>query len=97
MHKIQPYILIPFLCCAVLHLQPLSAADPEPAAAPVALHVQNAELRAAVRIDNKNALVGIPPQVCLDDIQIQRFALPDDATGRLELINAREAIDTLKD
>jgi hypothetical protein len=32
----------------------------------------------------------------LDDILIESFALPANATGRIGLINAEETIDTLK-
>jgi hypothetical protein len=54
-------------------LQPLSAADPEPAAepasAPVAWHVENSELRAPVKVNVKGALLRMPPQVYLADLK----------------------------
>jgi hypothetical protein len=54
-------------------LQPLSAGDPEPAAepaaAPVAWHVENAELRAPVKVNVKGALLRMPPQVYLADLK----------------------------
>jgi len=64
-HSIKPLLIALSLCCA----GPLSAADPEPAAAPVAWHVENAELRAPVKVDVKGALLRMPPQVYLADLK----------------------------
>jgi hypothetical protein len=69
--KIKPLLIILLLCCAAPLLQPLSAADPEPAAEPAAKpvpwHVSNAELRVPVKVDVKSALLRMPPQVYLAD------------------------------
>ena len=67
-HKIKPLLITLILCCAAPLLHPLSAADPEPAAAPVAWHVNDAELRAPVKVDVKGALLRMPPQVYLADL-----------------------------
>ena len=64
-HKIKPLLITLLLCCAAPLLQPLSAAD----AKPVAWHVQNAELRAPVKVDVKGALLRMPPQVYLADLK----------------------------
>ncbi|MDC0157276.1 WD40 repeat domain-containing protein [Verrucomicrobia bacterium] len=50
-------------------LQPLSAAEAEPAIAkPVAWHASNADVRAPVKVDVKGALLRMPPQVYLADL-----------------------------
>jgi len=41
-------------------------------------------------------VIGSLMEFYLDDILIESFALPDNATGRIGLINAEETIDTLK-
>ena len=38
-HKIKPLLITLLLCSAVARLEPLSAADSEPATAPVVWHV----------------------------------------------------------
>ena len=64
-HKIKPQLITLLLCCAT----PLSAeTEAEPAAAPVAWHVSNSELRAPVKVDVKAALLRMPPQVYLADL-----------------------------
>ena len=55
-HKIKPLLTKLSMCCAAPQLQPLSAADPEPAAEPAPWHVENAELR-------------VPPQVYIADLK----------------------------
>ncbi|MDC0157277.1 PA14 domain-containing protein [Verrucomicrobia bacterium] len=60
----KPLLIILSLCCTA----PLSAAETEPAAAPASWHVQNAELRAPVKVDVKAALLRMPPQVYLADL-----------------------------
>ena len=66
-HKIKPLLIALSLCCTAPLLQPLSAADPEPAAEPaaepVAWHVPTAELRAPVKVEVNAALLRMPPQV----------------------------------
>ena len=59
-NKIKPFLIALSLSCAA----PLSAADAEPAA----WHVENAELRAPVKVDVKGALQRMPPQVYLADL-----------------------------
>ena len=44
-HKIKPLLITLLLCSAAPLLQPLSAADPEPAAEPAPWHMENAEPR----------------------------------------------------
>ncbi len=65
LHKIKPLLITLLVCCAA----PLSAEDAEPAAEPVAWHVQNATLRAPVKVDVKGALLRMPPQVYLADLK----------------------------
>jgi hypothetical protein len=55
-HKIKPLLITLLLSGAAPQLQPLSAADPEPAAEPAPWHVENAELR-------------VPPQVYIADLK----------------------------
>jgi hypothetical protein len=69
LHKIKPLLITLSLCCAAPLLQPLSAADPEPAAAPAPWHVENAELRAPVKVNVKAAMLRMPPQVYLADLK----------------------------
>ena len=64
LQKIKPLLITLFLCSAA----PLSAED-EPAAAPTPWHVENAELRAPVKVDVKGALLRMPPQVYLADLK----------------------------
>ena len=68
-HKIKPLLITLLLCSAAPLLQPLSAAEAEPAIAkPVAWHVSNADVRAPVKVDVKGALLRMPPQVYLADL-----------------------------
>ena len=70
LHKIKPLLITLCVCCAGPFLQPLSAAEAEPAAAAaVAWHVENAELRGPVKVDVKAALLRMPPQVYLADLK----------------------------
>ena len=67
-HRIKPLLITLLLCCAA----PLSAADPEPAAKPIAWHVENAELRVPVSISPQNAARTIgrmPPDVYLSELK----------------------------
>jgi hypothetical protein len=67
-HRIKPLLITLSLCCAA----PLSAADPEPAAKPIAWHVENAELRVPVSISPQNAARTIgrmPPDVYLSELK----------------------------
>jgi len=68
-HKITPLLITLLLCCAAPRLQSLSAAEAEPAAKPVAWHLENAELRAPIKVDVKGALLRMPPQVYLADLK----------------------------
>ncbi len=68
-HKIKPLLITLLLCSAAPLLQPLLAADSEPAAAPVVWHVEDAELRASVKVDVRDALLRMPPQVYLADLK----------------------------
>ena len=67
--KIKPFLITLSLCCAAPFLQPLSAAAPEPAAEPAPWHVENAELRAPVKVDVQAALLRMPAQVYLADLK----------------------------
>jgi hypothetical protein len=55
-NKFKPFLITLSLCCAA----PLSAADPEPAAEPVAWHVPTAELRVPVKVEVNAALLRMP-------------------------------------
>ena len=55
----------------------LAIAKPKPPVKPVAWHVKNAELRAAVKVDVTGALSRMPPQVYLADLK------PLEITGGL--------------
>ena len=59
----SPFLITLSLCLAAPLLQPLSAAEPDPAPKPVTWHLENAELRAPVKVDVKGALLRMPPQV----------------------------------
>ena len=64
---LKPLLITLSLCWAA----PLLAADAEPAvepAEPAPWHVENAELRAPVKVDVKGALLRMPPQVYLADL-----------------------------
>ena len=76
-HKIKPLLTTLSMCCAAPQLQPLSAADPEPAAEPAPWHVENAELRMPVKVDVKAALLRMSPQVYIADLK------PLEITGGL--------------
>ena len=67
-HRLKPFLITLLLCCANQLSQPLSAADPEPAAKPPPWHVKDADLRAPVKVDVKGALQRMPPQVYLADL-----------------------------
>ena len=67
-HKIKPLLITLLLWSAAPLLQSLSAADSEPAVAPVPWHVPTAELRVPVKVDVKGALLRMPPQVYLADL-----------------------------
>ena len=65
----SPFLIILSLCLVAPLLQPLSAAEAEPAIAkPVAWHASNADVRAPVKVDVKGALLRMPPQVYLADL-----------------------------
>ena len=68
-NKIKPFLITLSLCLAAPLLQPLSAAEPDPAPKPVAWHLENAELRVPVKVDVKGALLRMPPQVYLADLK----------------------------
>ena len=76
-HKIKPLLTTLSMCCAAPFLQPLSAADPEPAAEPTPWHVENAELRVPVKVDVKAAWLRMPPQVYIAHLK------PLEITGGL--------------
>ena len=67
-NKIKPFLITLSLCLAAPLLPPLSASEPDPAPKPVAWHLENAELRAPVKVDVKAALLRMPPQVYLADL-----------------------------
>ena len=75
--KIKPLLITLLLCGAAPFLQPLSAADPEPAAEPTPWHVENAELRVPVKVDVKAAWLRMPPQVYIAHLK------PLEITGGL--------------
>ena len=71
-HRINPLLIALSLCCAAPLLQPLSAAEADPAAAPTAWHVDDAEVRVPVRISSANALRFLgrtPPDVYLSELR----------------------------
>ena len=68
LRNMKPLLFTLLLCCTTA----LSAADPEPAAAPVAWHVDDAEVRVPVRISSANALRFLgrtPPDVYLSELK----------------------------
>ena len=72
-HKITPLLITLSLCCAAPLLQPLWAADPEPAAepaaAPVPWHLSTAEIRVPVKVALAEVLSRTAPQVYLADLK----------------------------
>ena len=68
-HEIKPLPITLLLCSALARLEPLPAADSEPVTAPVVWHVEDAELRAPVKVDVRGALLRMPPQVYLADLK----------------------------
>ena len=71
-HKIKPLLIALLLCCTAPLLQPLWAAEPEPAAepaAPVPWHLSTAEIRVPVKVALAEVLSRTAPQVYLADLK----------------------------
>jgi len=75
-NRIKPFLITLSLCCAAPLLQPLSAAEAEPAAAPVAWQVPDADVRVPVSISSENAMRALgrtPPDVYLSELKPLKF------------------------